>query len=408
MSAFVGGATSEALRSVVGKEISGSILDQLESLVSKHLIRHRQTSGPDRYEMLETVHAFAREATQTAGNLAKLQRAHAEYFANRLEEEEREVRSNRSKYLEEDVRWRDLENKLAACEWAIEVDDRELAHRLLIGEFHRKPREALNLALKILEMGEGVSAEIRGKTLYHIGLLFRFAGRADQAKNCYLQAISLLEGTNARYELAAARCSIGMIYASEGNFEEAEELQQAALVTFRSLDSETGMAFALNRLGEAARIQGLFEKANQYYLELDEIGSDAVNYWNLAAVSRHWEENVTSMEYSLKSLALAEANENDTLNLAYALWSIAATLSDAKPVEAVRWMSVATTTLDWLGVKQRPPDDKLYEAEVAFLRGTLGDDAFEDAWQEGGLMELEETVGQAKQAAVDFLQAFIE
>jgi predicted ATPase len=83
LAVFSGGCTYEAAESVCQADP-----DTLQSLLDKSLLRRRDTELGPHYWMLETIHEFAEERLQEAGEAERLQTSHAECFLRLAEEAE--------------------------------------------------------------------------------------------------------------------------------------------------------------------------------------------------------------------------------------------------------------------------------------------------------------------------------
>jgi len=75
LSVFSGGCTYEAAETVCDADP-----DTLQSLLDKSLIRRREVNGHPRYWMLDTLHQFATEQFNAAGETEELRRRHLHYF----------------------------------------------------------------------------------------------------------------------------------------------------------------------------------------------------------------------------------------------------------------------------------------------------------------------------------------
>ncbi len=81
LSVFQGGRTIEAVEAVCAHDLPIGVLDGLESLLNKNLLR--QEHGPEgepRFTLLETIHEYALERLQDSGEAEDMLRRHAEYF----------------------------------------------------------------------------------------------------------------------------------------------------------------------------------------------------------------------------------------------------------------------------------------------------------------------------------------
>lgn len=127
---FVGGATPDSIEMVSG-DASGDPLADVAVLVEQSLLRPAaDPDGEPRFTMLETIREYALEQLAASGEDAALRARHAAYF---LDIAERAV-----PYIcgPEQMRWLDLldadrHNLRAACAWALEAGQPEMALRLV-------------------------------------------------------------------------------------------------------------------------------------------------------------------------------------------------------------------------------------------------------------------------------------
>ena len=129
---LVGGCRPEAAEALCDPdgELGIDVLDGLESLVEKSLLRQKADSdGEPRFWMLETIREYACELLDTAGELEEARRAHAEYFAGVAERLDVESRTGDHSSLLARI---DDENAnlRAAIDQARETHDGELLLRL--------------------------------------------------------------------------------------------------------------------------------------------------------------------------------------------------------------------------------------------------------------------------------------
>ena len=111
------------------------VIDTLASLVAKSMVGVERSGGTSRYQLLETLRHFARDQSETAGDVEDLRRRHARYFADFAEAAGSGLGSAR------DVEWRqriavEMDNLRAATAWAFDSPDPADAHlgvRILAG-----------------------------------------------------------------------------------------------------------------------------------------------------------------------------------------------------------------------------------------------------------------------------------
>ncbi len=135
LAVFPGGATLEAAERVcAGPDLGGldgdEVLYLLAALVEKSLVVASDDGGEVRYWMLETMRAYGEDRRREAGEEAALRRAHAGYYLDLAERAEPHLR--RADQLEWIHRLStERENLHGAVRWAIDVEDAELAMRLI-------------------------------------------------------------------------------------------------------------------------------------------------------------------------------------------------------------------------------------------------------------------------------------
>ena len=88
LAVFVGGCALEAIEAVCNIENNLSVLETLESLVGKSLVKQTEAHGDPRFAMLETIREYARERLIAAGDEERVRERHRDYFLALAEEAE--------------------------------------------------------------------------------------------------------------------------------------------------------------------------------------------------------------------------------------------------------------------------------------------------------------------------------
>jgi non-specific serine/threonine protein kinase len=138
LAVFQGGRTLDAAESVCAGGVEGlpplhvDVAEGLESLVHKSLLRRAEgRTGEPRFEMLETIHEYARERLDERDEGEVLHRLHTGHFAALAEEAEPVV--NTGEFATWKPRLEDeADNILSALEWSLASDDIEPGIRLLV------------------------------------------------------------------------------------------------------------------------------------------------------------------------------------------------------------------------------------------------------------------------------------
>jgi predicted ATPase/class 3 adenylate cyclase len=133
---FAGSFDASAAESVVAGEgiETWDVVDALSTLVEKSMITAEEAAdGTTRYELLETLRAYARERLDDAGLADDHRRAHAEYYAGLAEQ------AGRGLVGPDEFAWRrrlyaDLANLRTAVTWALDAaGESETAVRIVAG-----------------------------------------------------------------------------------------------------------------------------------------------------------------------------------------------------------------------------------------------------------------------------------
>ena len=197
LSVFAGGCTLEAIEVVCGAEgdFSVGVLDGVESLVDKSLLREEEVGGEPRFVMLETVHQYAREKLEESGEADELRKLHAQYFLSLAEEElgtfEGGGRPEWFQLIEDEQ-----DNFRAALSWSLVSDEVEFGLRLaaaLQPFWLRRGHygEGRRWLEAVLAKDGPASAVARAKALNAIGWLVQGQGDVERASNAAKAGLEL-------------------------------------------------------------------------------------------------------------------------------------------------------------------------------------------------------------------------
>ncbi len=118
LAVFVGGCSLEAIETVCNRESDLPVLDTLESLVNKSLIKQSEAHSQPRLAMLETIREYAREKLIAAGEAERMREGHRDYFLALAEEAEPKMKGA------EQAEWlqrleEEHENLRAGLDWSL-------------------------------------------------------------------------------------------------------------------------------------------------------------------------------------------------------------------------------------------------------------------------------------------------
>ena len=108
----------------------------------------------------------------------------------------------------------------------------------------------------------------KAQVLYEEGLRLREEKRSEEAAECFLQALELLDDIRANNDSplqGQINDNLGALYLKHGLFEDAFNTHNEALQCFRQANDSTGMMNAYRNCGRAMRSQEQYKTAKQYY-----------------------------------------------------------------------------------------------------------------------------------------------
>jgi non-specific serine/threonine protein kinase len=396
---FRGGCALEAAEQVADADV-----DTLQSLVDKSLVRH---TG-ERFWMLETIRAYAREQLAASGEEPELRRCHALCALELGEAARREMEEGGDQTIGLARIETEHDNLRAALEWARDSRADEVLLRLVAALASFWPgrgyyRECDLWFPLALERGPSL-AEARMKVLRAASL--RAAGRGDyRLSDAYiLEWRSLAEQAGDEGQVLLAMNSAALNSSEQGDLKTA----RAELIAIGGRAREIGdlmmVAFSAINLGMVARqagdIQAALEYSNRAVELFRELGDDGGVATALGSCG--W----SSLE--LSDPDHAEASFREALTLACGLaWKRgvavnaaglgAALVAAGKAERAAQLFGAAAAIHEELGIFfDDALEEQVHERAVAAAKAALGDDAFDDAWVRGEAMTPEEIVAFAE------------
>jgi non-specific serine/threonine protein kinase len=268
LAVFAGGCTLEAAAVVGNSSGTVELLNELESLVDKHLLIQPEGSAEPRFRILETIREYAVERLIESGEVDTIRRRHAHYFMELAEAAEPHLYGTGQRAW---LRRLELEhdNLRAALDWAAPHAS-ALALRLAgaLGEFwhlsgyHREGRDWLLHALE--QATDGMRADIdrvQAKALNQAGYLAIWLRDFPQATTLLEQSMALWRVLGEPRGLARALRDCGLAVYNQGKFANARALLEESIAAFRQVGDQQGLGLALFWHGRITCFQGDFTTA---------------------------------------------------------------------------------------------------------------------------------------------------
>jgi predicted ATPase/Tfp pilus assembly protein PilF len=450
LSVFVGGCTVDAVEAVAEDNPSrGSVLDQLESLLDKSLLRESEgANGEQRFMMLETLREFGSEQLEASGEQAAIQHRHANYFLSIAEQTEARLES------EGQVEWinqmeQEHGNLRAALEWSKGADGSAETCLRLAGAlglfweargYYAEGRERL-AAILLTEPARGRTAA-RARILARASeLAYRqsdfpatmsFAGESlaiyrevgdrqgiasaliklgnaatemgdyPAASGFLEEALKIWRDLEDKHGTARALISLGWVALRSGKYALAKTRLMEALALSRDLGDTRNIAFELAGLGEVALRQQDYMRATQLVEESLELRRQLGNKWGIgvslgilgwvAMREEKWDRATARLGESLE----VRREIGDQSGCAWCLERLAAVvMAQGQTEKAARLFGAGAALRASIRSVIDPADQPAYDSKISSLRRKLGKERFTVVWDEGRAMTLERAVAYA-------------
>jgi predicted ATPase len=450
LSVFVAGCTVAAVEAVSGDAPDrASILDQLESLMGKSLLREvERMGGEPRFVMLETLREFGLEQLDASGEQDTIRGRHANFFLALAEGAE--ASSERA----EQVQWmermeQEHDNLRAALEWSKTAEGaKDICVRFAgalgyFWEMHGHFSEGRERLFAILSMDI-----TQGQTAARARLLARAAelayrqsdypataslakesleiyrkigdqqgiasmliksGNAATERGSYATASRFLEEALAiwreledKHGTARALISLGWVALRSGDHSLANTRLKEALTLSRELGDARSMGFELSGLGEVALRQGDYVRATQLMEESLELRRQLGNKWGVgvslgmlgwvAMRERDWERAIARLGESLQ----VRQEIGDKGGSAWCIERLAGVaMMQGQAEKAVCLFGAAAALRSSIGSVIDPVDEANYKKNLNSLRAKLGKQSYKTAWDEGRALTLEQASSYA-------------
>ncbi len=408
LTVFQGGRTLEAAEMVCGPGLSVAVLDGLESLLNKSLLRQREDAeGQPRFYMLETIREYAREKLEESGEADLLRSRHAEYFVELAERAEPQLRGADQGHWCARLR-SEHDNLRNALAWTLAGASAEWGMRLVgalrdFWYYEGHIVEGLQWTMRALEEADDLPAVLRAKALNTAGWLAFAQGNSKGGRVWNGQALSLYRELGDKVNIAWALvflCAHSLSAPDE--YKNGIALGTEGLALFRELGHRPGMAQALNNLGELARLDGDYQCAAEAYEECLAISRaigdkqrEAIMLGNLSYIAQHRGDYERAEALNKAALALLWELQSVYL-IAFGLATLAGPVEAKGDLErAARLLGASAALFETLGIGPQPVDQPEIDQYIAALRLQLDEARFRAAWAEGRAMSLDKAVSYA-------------
>ena len=318
LAVFVGGRTLEAVEAVCNADgaFPEGVLDGVESLVGKNLVRQEEGAGGEpRLVLLETIQEYARERLAASGETATLRRAHAAYYQELAEA------SLAGLTGPEQGRWmaglvEEHDNLRAALAWARDQGETDLWLQLAgalwrFWELRFHLREGRAWIEGALAAGHGAPPTVRARALNGVANLTYLQGDLDQATAYQQESLDLSRAAGDRAGIARSLNDLANITGERGDYAGAVALYEESLIVAREIGAEWNVACALHNLALASATVDDHERAGTLIADAlvmwQRLGDEVARARSLevaAQVAQHEGDTAHALALREESLAL--------------------------------------------------------------------------------------------------------
>ena len=437
---------------------AGQVLDLLSHLVDKNLVVYEADDerGQGRYRLLETVRQYSRDRLHEADESTVLRDYHRDFFLALAEEAEPELQGpeQRAWLSRLEAEHENLRTALGWCRDWCRDDDVATRLRLagalwLFWEIHGHLSEGRAYLSDVLAAPpaegrdpQGSTERYRARALNALGNLARLQGDYATARTAYEEALAMYRERGNKVGVASLLNNLGTLARVQGDLTAARALHEEALALRREIGDKLGLSASLNNLGNLAFVQGDLDAARVLYeesvtlkrelgdgknlaLSLSNLGGLAAKQSDPAAARALYEEGlaifrelgdkhgIAGNTLNLANLALDQGDFSVAvpllreslptfqemgvkLGIAECLKSFGMLAAGTeRPSRAARLLGAAEALSGAIGAPLSPEEREEANRDLAALRATLGEAAFDCAWAAGRALTWEQAIEYA-------------
>ena len=260
-------------------------------------------------------------------------------------------------------------------------------------ESHSFFEETLAIALELEDKRRIAAVKMNA------GINFYYEGDYSTARTLFEEGLFVYRQIGDKRGTTIALNNVGNIFYVKDDFQTARKYYEEALALARETDDRYTMSLALSSLGITVFQQGKFIEADVYYQESlkvneelgDKVGLSLVHcYLGLLALA----QNQTNAAHNAFRAGLDIAYQSEIkLYTAYNLIGEACTfVTEGYAAQAVQLLSAVTVYGQEVGFKIEPELQSPYDNALSSSKENLSAEAFQDAWEKGQKMGVEQAV----------------
>lgn len=370
------------------------------------LVREVTESEP-RFDMLQTIQAFAAERLQEAGEAEDARFAHAIFFLKLAEASEPHLRGPEQRI------WLDrLEAEIDNIREALRFfrQSSEFARGLRLASALQwfwwergYLREGQDWLTSLLTLGKMAPPAVRAKALDGASYLASSCGQSQAAIAFSEESLGLKRHDDDRAGVAWAQAYLAVAHYRLGDVAVARTVGEQSLATFRELGLIEGVSFAIAYVGLAAQDQGDDEAARSYLEEgvalarqlgeRDNLSRSLLGLGFMTLYNRG--DAITAGTFFRESLAIS-VELGHPYPMIYSLECLAGVAAaTGQPERALRLGGAAAALREARDAVPAPQLVSKHQRSLETARAALSPDVQATAWAEGQAMSLPEAIEYA-------------
>lgn len=458
LSIFRGGFRREGAQAVASASLPAlaALIDKsLVQVVAETVEQDGAIDGPQkgalRYEIHELLRQYLRAKLVELGEEDAIARRHVEYFMGMAEKVDAQHYATMPHSWFKQLR-AEQGNLRAAMEWSLSGRNApDLGMRMVaalgrfwyMGDAWKEGREWLNAAQAAID--ETTPPAIRAAILMHLGDLEHAMAEYALGKRHLEEALDIWRAIDDAPRTAWTLFQLGVLHSTITDFAKSEEIFNQALAIYRQLDEPWFVALVLMQLASTMLSASNFERAaklldeavplfraqeptNVVAVSLNMLGWVQIEQGNFETAIEHYQEalsigqiegNLQSIGWSLRNLGMghtllgrfdeAEQYLRSCLRIYHQIsfksgmviaFEILARVAaeQGEFEQAVRWMAVADTTRNTIGLPRTAGDERFYYGHAQRITtNALSPEVWNAAWAQGSRLTLDEAIEAATQ-----------
>jgi predicted ATPase/DNA-binding winged helix-turn-helix (wHTH) protein len=408
LAVFVGGCALKAIDAVCNIENNLPVLETVESLVGKSLVRQTEADGEPRFAMLETIREYAGDRLNDSTEGEAVRARHLAFYLALAEDARLGlIGAQQRKWLQQlDL---ERENLLVAHRSCDKVPDgAAMGLRLVFAlRMYWGSRGLLELGKRVTlgalaRTGAQVRNVKRCLALFAAGQIETFMGQYGEGRIHLEESLAIADEVGEQDRRGSITTTLALAALGQGDHIAAQAYFEKAIDLSRESGNKRELAASLNGLAQLKRMQGALDAADRLYQqalalmrELVDWQSSAFILLNLAIVAVGRKAKMPARESLQAVLAISVEMQSKPIGQCAldVCAALAALWGDWK--RAARFFGVVDAQMGETGYQRDPADEAFVAPKITQARKVLGTETFDRANSDGRGLSYDDAINEA-------------